>query len=106
MDHKVRILPINDELIVYGTEVLKKLKEKGIRASLDAQSEKLGAKIRRAEMIKIPHMLILGTKERESGQVSVRPRITKELEGTCGIDEFIRKIQKEMGERYLPDYNE
>ena len=100
---QVRILPINDELVLYGQEVLEKLQQGGIRASLDSQSEKLGAKIRRAEMMKIPHMLILGAKERAAGQVSVRSRITKELEDICKIDEFIRRIQREIKERRLPD---
>jgi threonyl-tRNA synthetase len=69
---QVRVLPITDELNEYGGEILAALKERDIRAELDSRSEKIGHKIREAELQKIPYMLIIGAKEKENKAVSVR----------------------------------
>ena len=69
---QVKVLPITDSLNEYGDSVVTELKKHRIRAELDNRSEKVGAKIRAAEVLKIPYMFIVGGKEAESGQVSVR----------------------------------
>ena len=71
-------------------------------ASLDEHSDKLGAKIRRAELDKIPHMLVLGAKEKETGTVSVRSRADKTIEGTHPFGGFLEKLLIEIRERRLP----
>lgn len=99
---QVRILTINDDLLPYGEEVMAQLKAKGVRVSLDKHSDKIGAKIRRAELSKVPYMLVLGAKEKESGEVAVRSRNNKSLEGTHKTDDFITALIKEIQERSLP----
>ena len=99
---QVRILPINDGLIAYAEEIQQTLKAAGVRCSIDAKADKLGAKIRRAEMDKVPHMLVLGAKEKESGQVSARSRINKALEGSFTIADYVAKIREEIVSRALP----
>jgi len=69
---QVRVLPITDELNEYGRKVVDKLKEKDIRAVLDDRSEKVGAKIRDAEIHKVPYMFVVGTREAEANRVSIR----------------------------------
>lgn len=100
---QVRLLPINDELVTYANEVAKRLQDEGIRVSVDSQSDKLGAKIRRAEKGKIPHMLVLGAKEAENQEVSVRSRANKSFEGNHSIDDFVKMVVKEVSERSLPE---
>ncbi|MDR2981608.1 MAG: threonine--tRNA ligase [Puniceicoccales bacterium] len=99
---QVRILPLNDDLNAHCEELAAKLKAAKVRVGVDTHSEKLGAKIRRAELEKVPHMLVVGAKEKENGVVSVRSRANKSLEGTCSVDEFLEKIRVEITERRLP----
>ena len=66
----------------------------GIRATIDTRSEKIGYKIREAQLKKIPYMLILGDKESESGTVAVRSRKDGDL-GAVAVDEFIKKVVEE-----------
>lgn len=101
---QVRILPLNDSLVPAAQEMRETLKAKGIRASVDEHSDKLGAKIRRAELEKVPHMLVVGVKEMEAGLVNVRSRADKSLEGSCTLQEFIDKLLPIIKERRLsPD---
>ena len=88
---QVCILPITDRQIEYSQEIDKKLKENGIRSKINAHQEKIGAKIRSAELEKIPFMLIIGDKEMESGKVSVRKHGLGD-QGKMLLDEFIKKI--------------
>ncbi len=88
---QVCILPITDRQIKYSQEIDKKLKENGIRSKINAHQEKIGAKIRSAELEKIPFMLIIGDKEMESGKVSVRKHGSGD-QGKMLLDEFIKKI--------------
>ena len=99
---QVRLLPINDELAEWGRELEHALKAQDIRCSIDTQSEKLGAKIRRAETEKIPYMLILGAKEKETGQVSVRSRVNPANDGSLDFDAFVDLIKEEVKGRTLP----
>ena len=91
---QVRVLAISDKHLGYANEVLQKLKAVGIRATIDTRSEKIGYKIREAQLKKIPYMLILGDKESESGTVSVRSRKDGDL-GAVAVDEFIKKVVEE-----------
>lgn len=91
---QVRVLAISDKHLGYASEVLQKLKAVGIRATIDTRSEKIGYKIREAQLKKIPYMLILGDKESESGTVAVRSRKDGDL-GAVAVDEFIKKVVEE-----------
>ncbi|MEC8866495.1 MAG: threonine--tRNA ligase [Verrucomicrobiota bacterium] len=99
---QVRILPMNDDLIGYADECLKTFKNLGIRADVDDQSSKLGAKIRKAETDKIPHMIILGKREAEEGKVSVRSRNKPSLDGICELNECANTIAEEIKYKSLP----
>jgi len=88
---QVCILPITDRQIEYSQEIDKKLKENGIRSKINTHQEKIGAKIRSAELEKIPFMLIIGDKEMESVKVSVRKHGSGD-QGKMLLDEFIKKI--------------
>ena len=79
----------------YGEKVLKKLQDAGIRAELDTRAEKIGYKIREAQMKKIPYMLVVGAKEEEEEKVAVRSRSLGD-EGQKGLEEFISQIQDEI----------
>ena len=92
---QVRILPISDRFEEYSRKVLDKLKASGIRAEIDARSEKIGYKIREARVDKLPYMLIIGAKEEEAGVVSVRSRFLGD-EGQRQLDDFIHDVQEEI----------
>lgn len=91
---QVRVLAISDKHLGYANEVLDKLKEAGIRATIDTRSEKIGYKIREAQLKKIPYMLVLGDKESENGTVAVRSRKDGDL-GAVAVDEFVAKVVEE-----------
>ncbi len=97
---QVKVLPISDKFMDYAEAVNKKLEEAGIRSELDTRSEKIGYKIREAQMQKIPYMLVLGQKEEESGVISVRSRFEGD-EGQKTLDEFIQAIQKEIADKTI-----
>lgn len=99
---QVRLVPISDKVIDYGQNLLRQLKAAGIRASLDEHSDKLGAKIRRAELEKVPYTLVLGAKEAESQSVSVRSR-AKGDEGVHAFTAFLDRIKTEIANRALPE---
>ena len=99
---QVRILPMNDDLVEHAEKLMGQLKQKGIRTSIDSLSGKLGAKIRKAENDKIPHMLIIGKKEAEQEKVSVRSRANPKLDGSRSLDEFSAAITSEIKNKDLP----
>lgn len=101
---QVRILPLNDDMIPYAKEIEQMLFAQKVRVSIDGNSEKLGAKIRKAEIEKIPYMIIVGTKEQENREVSVRSRTNKANEGNHKIEDFIKKLVEEIHERTLPEH--
>ncbi len=85
---QVRVLPIGDNQSEYANGVLKKLKAAGIRATIDERREKIGYKIREAQLEKVPYMLIIGEKELEAGAVAVRSRRDGD-KGSMPVDEFL-----------------
>ena len=78
--------------------MLDALKEAGIRAEIDTRAEKIGYKIREAQMKKIPYMLVVGAKEEEEEKVSVRSRKQGD-EGQCGLGEFVEMIKEEIEQK-------
>lgn len=92
---QVKILPITDAQHEYSKELEEKLLEEGIRVTLDSRNEKVGYKIREAQLEKVPYMLVIGAKEVEEGTVSVRSRGNAENE-TMKFDEFVEKIKNEI----------
>ncbi len=99
---QVKVLPISDKFIEYGESVRKQLDEAGIRVELDTRSEKIGYKIREAQMQRIPYMLIVGQKEQEEGLVAVRSRNTGD-EGQKSLTDFIRKLQEEISSKAMEE---
>ena len=98
MPTQVRVLPITDRCHDYAEKVVDRLSDAGIRVEGDYRSEKLGYKIRDAQMQKIPYMLVVGDKEAESGNVSVRTRAGGD-EGVMSVDDFMAKCLKEIAEK-------
>ena len=98
---QVRLVTISDKLNDYAHTVLARLKGEGLRASLDEHSDKLGAKIRRAELDKVPYTLVIGQKEAEAASVSVRSRARGD-EGVMTVDAYVAKLKAEVTTRALP----
>ncbi len=92
---QVKILPISDNQIEYAMNVKNELEELGIRIELDDRNEKIGYKIREAQMQKVPYMLVIGEKEVESKTASIRSRKNGDM-GQMSIEEFKAKIKKEV----------
>ncbi|MDP4152681.1 MAG: threonine--tRNA ligase [Bacillota bacterium] len=92
---QVKVLPISEKMIDYAKSVSDKLKSLGIRTELDDRSEKIGYKIRSAQLEKVPYMLVVGEKEAQEGLVAVRNRKSGDL-GTMTLDEFTAKIKQEI----------
>ena len=97
---QVKVLPITDRTHEYSVQVMEKLTAMGLRCELDDRSEKIGYKIREAQLEKIPYMLVLGDKEAESGQVAVRSRKTGETQ-VMSLEEFMEKIGEEVKTRAM-----
>ena len=91
---QVMVMPITDRSKDYSEKVYKKLFDAGIRVEKDFRNEKIGYKIREAQLQKIPYMLVIGDKEAEAGTVSVRTRTGDE--NTVALDEFITNIEEEI----------
>ena len=97
---QVKVLAISEKHIAYAESVAKKLHEAGIRAELDIRNEKIGYKIREAQLEKVPYMLVAGDKEEETGTVSVRARKEGD-KGSMPVDAFIAAVSKEIAEKSL-----
>jgi threonyl-tRNA synthetase len=97
---QARILPISDKVAGYADEVASALRAAGVRAAVDRSQDKLGAKIRLAQVEKVPYMLVVGGKEAESRQVSVRSRKAGD-EGVLALDNLVERIKTEISERVL-----
>lgn len=95
MPTQVRVLPITDRAHDYAQEIVDRLRDAGIRAESDYRSEKLGYKIREAQMQKIPYMLVVGDRDMENQTVSVRTRAGVDL-GAMSVDDFRTKCRAEI----------
>ncbi len=95
---QAKILPILEKHFPYVNEIQKKLQAAGVRVEVDLRNEKIGYKIREAQMEKVPYMLVIGDKEMENGAVAVRSRKEGDL-GAMPIDDFVQKIVVEISTR-------
>ena len=99
---QVRILPISEKVRETCDALYRKFKDARIRVSLDTSNDKLGAKIRRAEMEKVPYALVIGQKEADALSVSVRSR-AKGDEGLIKQDDFLARVLQEIATKALPE---
>ena len=97
---QVKVLPISDKHMDYAQKVYEALEAAGIRSEIDTRAEKIGYKIREAQVNKIPYMLVVGGKEEETGKVSVRSRFAGD-EGQKDLAAFIEDIQKEIADKTI-----
>jgi threonyl-tRNA synthetase len=98
---QARVLPIGEKQNDCARSALDRLRAEGFRATLDEQSETIGAKIRNATLEKVPYMLIVGAKEAENGSVSVRARTGGDLGGSS-LDDFVGRLREEVRTRRAP----
>ncbi|MBP3311119.1 MAG: threonine--tRNA ligase [Butyricicoccus sp.] len=95
---QVKVMPMTDRNVDYANDIKTNLEKAGFRVEMDARNEKIGKKIRDAQLEKVPYMLVLGDKEQESGEVAVRDR--KDGKTTVmPLDEFIEKLSYEVKEK-------
>jgi len=99
---QVRVVPVSEKTLDYGRALLARLRSAGVRASIDDRSDKLGAKVRRAEVEKVPYTLVLGSREAEAGTVSVRSRALGD-EGALAFEQFLSRVQEEIRLRRLSE---
>lgn len=97
---QVKVLPISDKYADYAEKVRKQFDDAGIRVELDTRSEKIGYKIREAQMQKIPYMVIVGQKEEEEGVISVRSRFAGD-EGQKSMDVFVAELKEEIASKMI-----
>jgi len=100
---QVRILPMNDDLVPRAREVETLLKAAKIRTSVDAVADKLGAKIRKCHLEKVPNFLVIGKQEAEQGLVKVNSRANKALEGLKKPEEFLTELLQIIAAKTRPD---
>ena len=91
---QAKLLPVSDRFLPYAKELEQRLRAAGIRVCVDERDEKLGYKIREAQLDKIPYMLIVGEKEEQDGTVSVRVRGEGD-QGTMSVEELLERLKKE-----------
>ena len=95
---QVRVMPISDRHEEHARSVAAALRSAGIRAEIDSRNEKIGYKIREAQLAKIPYMTVIGDKEAKSGETAVRSRKDGDI-GSMAVAEFIAKLRKEIDEK-------
>jgi threonyl-tRNA synthetase len=95
---QVRVLPVADRHAPYAQQVRDRLRQAGLRAEADLRSEKVGKKVRDAQVSKVPYMLVVGDREEHTGTVAVRHRSRGDL-GSVPLDEFILRALQEVRER-------
>lgn len=94
---QVKILSLSENEIEYANDIKKKLEKAGFRVEVDSSDEKIGYKIRQAQLEKLPYMIILGKNELENNNISIRARNGEKIDGIL-LDEFILKLNKEVEE--------
>ena len=103
---QVRILPMNDELVLQAREIEKLLKAAKVRVTVDDIADKLGAKIRKCHVDKVPTFLVLGRQEAEQGLVKVNSRTNASLEGLKTPAEFMGELLQKIADKSLPEPKE
>ena len=97
---QVRVLPISEKFNEFADQVVNELKSVGVRVTADRSDDKVGAKIRLAQIAQTPYMLIIGAREQESGNLSIRHRERGD-EGSLSVSEFKDKVVEEISQRSL-----
>ena len=97
---------MNDDLVPQAREIEKLLKAAKIRVTVDAVADKLGAKIRKCHVDKVPHFLVLGRQEAEQGLVKVNSRTNPSIEGLKTPAEFMGELLQHIAEKALPEPKE
>jgi len=98
---QVVVIGITDQQTEYISQIVARLDQAGIRVEADTRNEKIGYKIREAEVQKVPYMLVVGAREEEASQVAVRQRGSGD-QGTTELDDFIRQVEDEVSEVLSP----
>jgi threonyl-tRNA synthetase len=88
------LIPIADRHVAYCKQVAARLHERGIRVAIDSRSERMQAKIRDAQLQKVPYMLIAGDRDRDAGAVSIRTRTGEDL-GAINVAQFLERLEAE-----------
>ena len=99
---QVRVLPISDDLTYAAEQVVRALKQAGVRAQLDARNETLNYRIRDGEIMKTPYMAVVGKREADQGSVAVRARGTGNKQTVMPVAEFVERVREEIRTRALP----
>jgi threonyl-tRNA synthetase len=97
---QVRVLPISEKFTDYGRRVEAELKSAGFRVTGDYRPEKIGAKIREAQLEKIPYMLVVGEKEQAAGTVAVRDRVEGDL-GAMPLAQLLARLKEEVEKKTI-----
>ena len=95
---QAKLIPIADRHLEYAREVAQRLRDSGLRVDVDERSERMNAKIRDAQMGKIPYMLVIGDREVEAGSVAVRLRSNENL-GALPVDQFLERARQDIEDR-------
>ncbi|HBC96357.1 MAG TPA: threonine--tRNA ligase, partial [Clostridium sp.] len=95
---QVEVMDITDDQKDYADKIIKELKDEDIRVEADLRNEKIGYKIREAQMQKVPYMIILGDREVKEKGISVRSRKNGDL-GSMSLDDFIAKLKEEISQK-------
>ena len=97
---QARVIPVSERFSDYGKKVEAELKAHGFRVTGDYRPEKIGYKIREAQLEKIPYMLVVGEKEQSAGTVAVRDRVDGDL-GAMPVAELVRRLAEEVKEKRI-----
>ena len=98
---QVRVLPLTEKQLDYAAQIFQNLGQEKFRASVDTRSEKIGAKIRNAQLGKVPYMLIVGPKEMEQSEVAVRSRLDGD-QGTMKLQTLVERLRSEVSSKGMP----
>ena len=98
--HQIRVLPISEKFEEYGKKITEELASSGYRVQMDASNEKIGYRIRNAQLMKIPYMVVVGEKEESTGTISVRNRREGDL-GSMSLKDFEKTLEKELQKKQI-----
>jgi threonyl-tRNA synthetase len=101
---QVRVMPVSERFTDYGRKVEADLKSRGYRVAGDYRPEKIGYKIREAQLEKVPYMLVVGEKEQSAGTVAVRDRLAGDL-GALSMVELLSRLDREVREKTIRQTN-